>query len=461
MAFFRRLLPWVSIAFFSFLVIVSLTAGLTGADPDMRWGLLRRAVFVFGAAGLLGAACLQLIRLLERRALSKSHTPEGTEPEPEIRSLHSQAEAMSYQPLVPSPAKPHQRWIALAAGAFTVAIIGTTYVGLVTAWHWTQWPGSDGYYGMLADAFTHGKTYLPIEPASGLSSLRNPYAHWTEVGGIVNLSYYQGRYYMYWGPAPAVALAILRILGAPTLGDNSVGFLAISFVFIFSSSIVFRLKRVYFEGLPAWLIIAGLVTVGTIHPMLWFQNGPGLLTAAIASGQAFLVGGVYFMVKALTDTKSPAANFAAAGALWALAMASRLSTVGSVVVLVLGAAILSLRRAGPMQRHKTEAVNLVSLLAPPVLMLGLFGWYNAIRFDSPFETGLRYQFAAIDPNDQIARGTLFSLRYLVPNAFYYLLAPIRPISSFPYLRAVYYEYTPLNQFLPRLGVPADYGVEDT
>ena len=460
MSYLRRFLPWVTLAFFSFLVVLSLSAGLTGADPDLRWGLLRRAVFVLGAAGLLGAACLQLIRGLDRRAISKTHVPEGTEPELEARSADSQAKAVAIERLPPSSAGPHRRWIALAAGAFTVAIIGITYVGLESVWRWTQWPPTTTYYAMLGEAFTQGKTYLPIEPAPGLSSSQNPYEGWPGKGGIVNLSYYQGRYYMYWGPAPALALAILKILGAPTLGDDVVVFSAISFIFLFSSLIAFRLKRVYFGRLPLWLMIAGLVIVGTIHPMLWFQNSPGLLTAAIASGQAFLVGGVYFMVRVLTDASAGARNYAAAGALWGMAMTSRLTTVAAVIVLVLGVTILSLKRAAPIHRHKTRVVNLVSLLAPLMLMLGLYGWYNAIRFDSPFETGLRYQFAAIDTNDQIARGTLFSLRYLVPNSFYYLLAPIRPISNFPYLRAVYYEYAPFNQFLTRLGVPADYDVED-
>ena len=460
MTYFRRMLPWATIAFFAFLVLLSLSAGLTGADLNMRWGVFRRAVFVVGSAGLLGAACLQLIRVLDKRIISKSHPNEGTEPELEIRSPTSQPKAVSIGLLVPSPAKPHRRWTPLAAGAFTVAIIGIIYVGLVSGWHWTQWPATDTYYGMLGDAFTQGKTYLPIEPPPALSNSQNPYEGWSGKGGIVNLSYYHGKYYMYWGPAPAVALAILRILDAPILGDDFVVFAAISFIFLFSSLTIFRLKHVFFEGLPVWLTIAGLVIVGTIHPMLWFQNSPGVLTAAIASGQAFLVGGVYFMVRVLTDTNAGPRNYAAAGALWGMAMTSRLTTVAPVIVLVLGVTIHSWKRAGLMHRHKTEVVNLVSLLAPIVLLLGLYGWYNTIRFDSPFETGFRYQFVGINPNDQIARGTLFSLRYLVINAFHYFLTPVRPISNFPYLRAVYYEYPLFAGLLPRLGVPADYTVED-
>jgi len=464
MVFFRRLLPWVTIAFFSFLVVLSLSAGLTGADPDMRWGLFRRATFAFGAGGLLGAAFLQWIRVLDRRLLSKRYELEGTKPGLEIRSRSSQNKSVSIGSLIPPPARSGRRWIVQAAIAFTVAIIGIIYVGLESGWHWIKWPATTTYYGMLGEAFTQGITYLQIEPARELSDLPNPYSPAARASlgleGIANLSYYQGRYYLYWGPAPAVALAMLKILGAPIFTDSVVVFVAISFIFLFSALIIFRLKHVYFKGLPLWLMIAGFVVVATIHPMLWFQNGQGILTAAIASGQAFLLGGVYFMVKSLTDKNTGVANYIAAGVMWALAMASRLTTVGSVIVLVLGAAILALRRTRSTRGYKVEAINMLSMMVPFVLVLGIYGWYNLIRFGSAIETGFSYAMTEFDLSDQLARGNIWSLRYLIPDSLYYLLAPIRPISSFPYLRAVYYEYPQFTQLLTRFGVPAQHRVEN-
>lgn len=462
MTCFRRLLPWVTLALFSFLVVLSLSAGLTRDYPVARWGPFRRAAFMFGAAGLLGAACLQLIRVLDKHAIARSRILEGTGFEVETRSPSSQAKAVPVEALMPSLARPNRRWVSLLTTIFVVMIIGVTYVGLASVWHWTEWPATTAGYAMLADAITQGKTYLDIDPASA----------------DINLSYFKGRYYWYFGPAPAVALAILRMFGAPSPGDEVVVFAAISLILLFSSLIVFRLKRVYFARLPQWLTIAGLVTVATIHPMLWFLNSADLGTAAIACGQAFLVGGAYFMVRALTETNAAPAGYAAAGALWGLAISSRLTTAAPVIVLVLGTAVLALSKAGQVHRHRTEAINLVSLIVPLVLVLGLHGWYNAIRFESPLETGWRYQIyivrrfgspvetglgspiTATDKNGQIARVTAFSVRYLVPDAFYFLLAPIRPISRFPYLRPVYGSYKPFNRLLPGLGVPAVYNVDD-
>lgn len=457
----RRYLPWATVAFFLFLLLLSLSAGITGFDPDNRWGTFRLASSLFGAAGLIGIACLQLIRNLDERALSKPHAIARTQPESETRLPSSQAESVSPSSSVPPPAMRNRRLTTLAVVAFTVALVGVTYVGLVSAWHWTEWPPTTTGYASLAAAFTQGRTYIEDD--------------FTDVD--VNLSYFEGRIYMYWGPVPAVVLAVLRMLGVPEIGDEVVGFVAICFIFLFSSLIVLRLRRVYFQRLPLWLLITGLVTVATIHPMLWFQNSPGLMTAAIACGQAFLVGGVYFLARALTHKSASALGFAAAGTLWALAITSRPTTAVPVTVLVLGAGFLSARRAAMLDSNRDLPLNLLSMLAPLLIVLGLYGWYNEIRFDSPFETGWRYQIynatrfgypfdtkhpqiPGIDRNNQEPKGSPFGLDYLVPNTFYHFLAPVRPISTFPYLRAVYDEYPLFSQLLRRLSVPATYVVED-
>lgn len=462
MNWLRRWLPRVTIALFSILILLSLSAELAGVDPDSRWGPLRQAVFVIGASGLLGAACLHLIRALDRRALPMSHEPERAETEVKSPPKQSGPKPSLVKPM-PSPlAKPARQWIAPWAGLIAVLITGLTYVGLVSAWHWSEWPATTASYAALGDAFVHGKTYLAAD----------------SLPCDVNAPVYEGRCYLYWGPAPAVALAILTILGAPPLGDEVVVFAAVSLIFLFSTLIVFRLQNIYFVGLPLWLLIAGVATVGTIHPMLWFQNSPDVATAAIASGQAFLLGGTYFIVRVMSDAKAVRAHYTAAGALWAVAMTSRLTTAPQVIVLTLGAAIILFGRAGRLRAHRVFVANFVSLLAPLVLVLALYGWYNLARFDNPFETGWRYApynltrfgtpsdtgwhslFSAIESNAQMTRGAPFSLRYLIPNTLYHFLAPIRPIAAFPYFRALYGSYQPFSKLLPRLDVPAGYGVED-
>jgi hypothetical protein len=317
---------------------------------------------------------------------------------------------------------------------------------------------------MLADAFDHGKTYLPIEPDPRLAALSNPYSPAARSGLDIydgNLTYFMGRYYMYWGAPPGAVLAVLRLVGVPPVGDREISFVAICLVFLFSAAILLRLKAIYYRQLPTWLLVLGLVLVGTIHPMLWLQSSGDLLSAAISSGQAFLIGGVFFELVSLTgEGRSPTGHIAA-GLFWGLAIASRFTLATSVAVLLAAVAIFELRRTQTTGRGKIELVNLLYLLVTFGFVLCALGWYNATRFGNPIETGFRFTLTADDKNAMLSHGTLFSIRYILPNILNYALAPVRPLAHFPYFRAVYAPgFRTFNQLLPSFGVPSRYVVED-
>jgi hypothetical protein len=68
------------------------------------------------------------------------------------------------------------------------------------AWH---------HYEYLAEGFLRGHTYLPVEPDPRLLQLSDPY------DPVANRPYrlwdaslYHGRYYLYYGPAPAITLML-------------------------------------------------------------------------------------------------------------------------------------------------------------------------------------------------------------------------------------------------------------
>jgi len=68
---------------------------------------------------------------------------------------------------------------------------------------------------------------------------------------------------------------------------------------------------------------------------------------------------------------------------------------------------------------------------PIALGLGILGWYNWVRFRSPFETGFYYQLAG--PFLQNAYQDIFSLHYLLPNLYDYVLMLPKIVKGFPYL----------------------------
>jgi len=102
----------------------------------------------------------------------------------------------------------------------------------------------------------------------------------------------------------------------------------------------------------------------------------------------------------------------------------------------------------------------LALWIPFLAGVGLLGVYNFARFGDFLETGFRYQ---MNPGSnlglQLAEGRVFSFMYLPPNLLYYLGAPIRWVSTFPFLRATYGSSAVLSGFLGRFAIPSEYGIE--
>lgn len=436
----RTITGWTIPAAFIALVLLSLFGGILGIDPDMKWGPIRIGLLFIGAAGILVVGLLRAIAVIDERIMSRDRKVY-------MAHLASESVVPSGDP-VTSGRPP---WIAIVLVAL---VLGVVYVGLVSVWHWTNWPPATNYYGMLGDAFVHGKTYLPLAPPPELAKLSDPYSSEARKGLSVigDLSYYQGKYYLYWGPAPAAALAGLELLGFPPMGDQMVVFGAVCLTFIFGALTILRLWRFFAPKIPGWLLVAGIVVFGTVHPMLWTLNSPSIYTASNAAGQAFLIGGVFFITVASTGLSGKSLNLALAGVFWGLAIATRLTTGAAVVVLLFGAILLIGARAWRMQDWRQAATQLLALGLPFAVVMLLYGYYNFVRFGNFLEPGFRFQLTEANKSVQFAHDQLFSLRFLIPNSLYHFFAPLQLRSHFPFLRPVYGEYLPFSQFIKRLGI---------
>src|SRR5258708_2943528 len=79
-----------------------------------------------------------------------------------------------------------------------------------------------------------------------------------------------------------------------------------------------------------------------------------------------------------------------------------------------------------------EAVRQLLVFGLP-LALGAFllGWYNGARFDSPFETGLRYQITDVDLTRSYTQ--MFQPAYVLPNTYSYITRSFDLSPVFPFL----------------------------
>jgi len=450
-------------------------------DHDGRWGPARTALLLTGAVWLAGAFVLRIVEALDRRRLgSAAPLPGGISGDPasplgspsDDRSAGSPSRYDSHSGKGPASARSSgvgsgssrarfgqgHRW-GLAA---LVIVVELVYVWYVSVGQMREWPPTSNMYSTLAESFARGRLDLLVDPPPELIRLENPYDPIQRQGLSVlhDASYFRGRYYAYWGPAPAVLAALWTAAFQHPLGDQHIGFVAASFLFLFSTLIVLQLWRLYAASLPRWLLFVGQIVVGFGHPLLWNLSSPAVYETAILCGQAFLVGGLFFALPSIVGLGAHWPRLAIAGALWGLAVASRATLAPGVAALV-AATTVGLFWSWPLRSIERPVAKLSALLVSLGLVLGALGTYNYLRFGNVAETGYRFQLVPDQDQTQLVRdGELFSLHYLLPNLFYYSFTTVRLAGVFPFLRPVRSALPAVNSVLEAMDVPKAYAVED-
>jgi hypothetical protein len=317
-------------------------------------------------------------------------------------------------------------------------------------------------YSTLAESFARGRLDLLVDPPLELALLENPYDPLQRQGLSVlgDASYFRGRYYAYWGPAPAVLAALWTAVSQRPLGDQHIGFVAASSLFLFSFLIILQLWKLYAASLPRWLLLVGLTVAGLGHPLPWVLSSPAVYETAILCGQAFLVGGLYFALPSIVGLGAHWSRLAVAGVLWGLALASRATLVPGVAVLVVATAA-GLFRSWKLRSIERPIAKLAALFVSLGLVLGALGMYNYLRFGNVAETGYRFQLVPDQDQTELVRdGELFSPHYLLPNLFHYSFTSVRLTGVFPFLRPVRRALPAVNSFLEATNAPKAYAVED-
>ena len=438
-------------------IVLSFTAAELGIDRDAAWGPRRTALFALGVVVLLVAQRAALVRIvgstwrfiarslglprfsadLDRRLSFLG--PLLTRLAEVSRRIGLAAPKMPQvdvdraedRPLEPGDQIPHLGvWKSLSVLAL-VLLMALLYVWVVSAGFWLRWPGGTSYYDLLAEGFLHGRTSLMIEPDPRLVDLGNPYSL-TDREGIPTLwdaSYFDGKYFLYWGPVPALLLTLPRLVSGMGLPDLAVVFAATCAILVFSSLILVSLWRRYFaERLPHWLLLAGVLLIGFGLPVLWVLSSPNVYEASVASGMAFFLAGVYLSLPLLLSLPPSRLRLVLAGTSWALAVGSRAVLLVPTLALI---AIILVRIARGSDRSRTSI--LAKLVIPLAIGAAVLGWYNFDRFGNPFETGFRYQLTGRD----VTWNGVFDPRYLVPNTYNYLLRSFRTLSVFPFLKPIW------------------------
>ena len=319
-------------------------------------------------------------------------------------------------------------WISLAVVCASVIAV-YAYMARSGAWESVSRNAADDYYNSLVQGFRAGQLSLKKEVPPGFAQLADPYdptanASFQFTQAMLDLSYYKGRLYLYWGVAPALLLfwPFVALTGHYLFQSQAVTiFCAIGF--LASVGLLCALWRRYFAEVSAGVVAAGALALG-------LATGPPVILARsqvyeipISCGYMLTMLALGAIWRALHEPERSCRWLVAASVAYGLAVGARPSLLFGAVILLAPVihAWRKRQRAWPMLAAATVPITLIGL----GLML-----YNALRFDNPFEFGAHYQ---LGWQRWVAR-PMFSLRYLWFNFRVNFLEPVRWNARFPFVQ---------------------------
>lgn len=287
-----------------------------------------------------------------------------------------------------------------------------------------------GYYADLAYSFAHGHTFMPRPVPDELLHADNPYSYaYAFKYRIWDYSMYKGKFFLYFGPAPA----LVRLCFADMISTHFALLLYGITWAAFFWLCVCRLRELYFADAPPWMVYV-LGAAGALNPvLLYLLNIPDVYTEAVLASTAFGAGGIYFALLAYEGADMAALL---SGLCFALGFASRVNTLFACVPFL----ALMLPRDGKKDCKK------MLFMSAPVFAGGLaLLAYNYARFENPFEFGVTYQYNAT--HWYVAHKMFFSVRYIPAHIYEYFM-------RLPY----FYAHFPLMRGSGPSGLVSDSGV---
>ena len=405
------------------LLVVSLFATQLGLDSSENMGTMRQQLAVVSTILLLLPLLGFMIGRLERRF----HRGKNL-----LDALQKWSDGMDQKS---GKSRSTGRKKRIIVPAFVWAILGVVVVMLGSLWYMSggkmsQLTPYSHFYDMQADGFLAGQTSLLEEPPAQLAQIEDPY-NWKEREGFTYLwdaTYYDGKYFIYWGPVPALLACGIKLVHPMVVEDQLLVLIFISGLAAVFAALLAELRKRWFPSAPGWTLFLFTAILGFSTPVFWLVNRPSVYEAAIASCQFFLMLGIYAVVKGLISGRRQWAWLLLAGFALGAATGSRMSVL-FVVLLVFGVTAWQL-----IKNDRKAFLSLCALTVPLAVFAVGLAWFNYARFGSIFETGLRYQLTG---NFMGGEDTLlYSPWYAAPNFILALFQAFKVTAHFPFFKAV-------------------------
>ena len=325
-------------------------------------------------------------------------------------------------------------------GVACALVIGTyAYMAQPGVWESLSSNAADAYYNLLVRGFRAGQLSLKKDVPPGLAQLADPYdpantaLYQSPSYRLLDLSYYKGRLYLYFGATPALLLFWPYVaLTSHYLFQNQAVAIFCAIGFLVSAGLLRALWRRYFAEVSVGVVAACVLALGLATGVPVLLSRSDVNEVAISCGYMLTMLTLAAIWCALHETERRGRWLAAASVAYGLA-------VGARPTLLFGAAILLVPVAQAWRERRPESLPrstwLSGLLAAmgPIVLIGLgLMLYNTLRFDSPFEFGVRYQLAPAPAGHT----QYFGLRFFWFNFRVYFLEPVRWSVRFPFVGGI-------------------------
>ncbi len=417
----RIIFPFISMLIGITLAGMAVFADRIGLDPSSGWGKIRIALLIFGVFITICSALLW--RYIDETRWWMRKILSSLENHPIAKNARSKNSVVYLSGLVKN------YWFTLPILVLVILI----YVWFVSSGTWVSWVSPTHFYADLTRGFLRGNLYLPIKENSNPLASPGPFTSGKGAQGPLDVSYFHGKYYLYWGPVPALLLLLIHPIIPWRVGDLQLVFGFVTGVYILQCVLAVVIWDRFFRNLPEYILWLSVLLVGLASPATFILNSyksARIYEAAITGGQFFLVGG---FTAAVVGLGSPICRWllVLAGILWALAIGTRLILVLPIGFIVLMVAWWILN----VNHWSLKGIReLIPLGLPLVLGLVVLGWYNWARFGSITETGFIYQIPSA-MNLQRLYSDIIKPIYILQNLYNYFLNPVEIRSQFPYVFA--------------------------
>jgi hypothetical protein len=325
-------------------------------------------------------------------------------------------------------------------------VIIPSVILVISIYFWTAWSNganpvsiSNSYYPLLARGLVNHHLYLDIEPRRELLELANPYDPvLNESYRLHDASLYHGKYYLYFGPTPAICLFVpYFLLTGHDFPQKIAVPLFCSAGFLFSVLLFLLVLSNTFRETSLWLKYGCLLSLGLANICPFLIRRPDVYEVAIACAFTFLQLGFLLFYLAMRNAERSLLWLVLASSSLGASVGARPNCVlaGGVfcaLAIVLAGKRPLVDRGWPVRPPGKSKWAVVCSIGPMVLTGLLVAWYNAARFGNPLEFGQRYQLAGVE----MGSFSFFQLDNFAYDMWYNFFSPVSYRPEFPFVDAV-------------------------